>query len=119
MMLSHSSFLLKSYDDLDGDIGIRLNFFMSLSTDTWRGHLVLLGQSQNLMMFIEKQPKILQYGNRLLLIEMNGRIKDMICLSDMVHTGGEDCLEICGLIKQPWLQLMCCAICLLHSHNFR
>ena len=102
MMLSHSSFLSKSYDDLDRDIGIRLNFFMSLSTDTWRDHLVPLEQSQNLMMFIEKQPKILQYGNRLLLIGMNGKIEDMICLSDMVHTGGEspqDCLEMHRLVE--------------------
>ena len=21
--------------------------------------------------------------------------------------------------EQPWFQLMCCAVCLLHSHNFR
>ena len=28
-------------------------------------------------------------------------------------------LEICGLVEQLWLQLICYAICLLHSHNFR
>jgi len=29
-------------------------------------------------MFIEEQPKILWYGNRLLLIRMNRRIKDVM-----------------------------------------
>jgi len=28
-------------------------------------------------------------------------------------------LEMSRLVEQPWLQLMCCAICLLHGHNFR
>jgi len=35
-------------------------------------------------MFIEKQPKILQYGNILLLIGMNGRIEDMMCQMDRI-----------------------------------
>jgi len=24
-----------------------------------------------------------------------------------------------GLVERPWLQLMCCTVCLLHGHNFR
>ena len=24
-----------------------------------------------------------------------------------------------GLVEQPWLQLMCCAVCLPHGRNFR
>ena len=28
-------------------------------------------------------------------------------------------LEICRLVEQSWLQLMCCTICLLHDCNFR
>ena len=42
--------------------------------------------------------------------------------SGVVHTGVEVCRidsEMSGLVKQPWLQLMCCAICLLYGHNFR
>ena len=43
-------------------------------------------------------------------------------LSGMVHTRVEvhrmD-MEMSKLVKRPWLQLICCAICLLHSHNFR
>ena len=27
--------------------------------------------------------------------------------------------EMYGLIEQSWLQLICCTICLLYSHNFR
>ena len=43
-------------------------------------------------------------------------------LSGAVHTGLEvrrmDS-EMSGLVERPWLQLMCCAICLLHGRNFR
>ena len=53
MMLLHSSFLLKSHDSLQGSSRERLNFFMSLSTIWWWSHLLLLGQSQNSMAFIE------------------------------------------------------------------
>ena len=28
-------------------------------------------------------------------------------------------LEMSGLVERPWLQLMCCAICLPHGRNFR
>jgi len=27
--------------------------------------------------------------------------------------------EMSGLVEQPWLQLMCCAVCLPHGRNFR
>ena len=43
-------------------------------------------------------------------------------LSGVVHTGVEVCrmdLEISGLVEQPWLQLICCAICLPRGRNFR
>ena len=49
MILSHSSFSLKSHNVLDGDMGIRLNFFVSLSTAACRDHLASLGQSQSSM----------------------------------------------------------------------
>ena len=45
-----------------------------------------------------------------------------IYMSGVVHTGVEVCrmdLEMSRLVKWPWLQLMCCAVCLPHSHNFR
>ena len=39
-----------------------------------------------------------------------------------VHTGVEvhrmDS-EMSGLVERPWLQLMCCAVCLPHGYNFR
>ena len=37
-------------------------------------------------------------------------------MSGVVHTGYKS-LKI-GLVEWPWLQLICCAICLLHGHNF-
>jgi len=43
-------------------------------------------------------------------------------MSGMVYTGMEvhriDS-EMSRLVEQPWLQLMCCAVCLLHGCNFR
>ena len=45
----HSSFLSKSHDAFAGDMGIRLNFFISLSTNACRNYLALLGQFQNSM----------------------------------------------------------------------
>ena len=43
-------------------------------------------------------------------------------LSGAVHTRVEvhrmDS-EMSGLVERPWLQIMCCAICLLHGYNFR
>ena len=43
-------------------------------------------------------------------------------LSGAVHTGVEvhrmD-LEMSGLVERPWLQLMCCAVCLPRGRNFR
>ena len=43
-------------------------------------------------------------------------------VSGTVHTGVEvrrmD-LEMSRLVERPWLQLMCCAVYLPHSHNFR
>ena len=48
--------------------------------------------------------------------------KDSSRLLGVVHTGVEvhrmDS-EMSGLVKQPWLQLMCCAVCLLRGRNFR
>ena len=45
-----------------------------------------------------------------------------VWLSSAVHTGVEvhrmDS-EISRLVKWPWLQLMCCTVCLPCSHNFR
>jgi len=58
----------------------------------------------------------------------DGKLKCFNCnkyrhmVSGMVHTGVEvrrmDS-EMSGLVERPWLQLMCCAVCLLHGHNFR
>ena len=50
IILLHSSFLLKSHDVFAGDIGIRLNFFILLSTNACKNYLASLGQSQNSMM---------------------------------------------------------------------
>ena len=43
-------------------------------------------------------------------------------VSGMVHTGVKVCRvdsEMSGLMEQPWLQLMYCAVCLPCGHNFR
>jgi len=46
----------------------------------------------------------------------------LIILSGAVHTGVEvrrmD-MEMSGLVERPWLQLMCCAVCLPRGCNFR
>ena len=44
------------------------------------------------------------------------------CLSGTVHTRVEVhriYSEMSGLVEQPWLQLMCCTICLPYGRNFR
>ena len=43
-------------------------------------------------------------------------------LSGAVHTGVEVrrmYSEMSGLVERPWLQLMCCAVCLPRGRNFR
>jgi len=45
-----------------------------------------------------------------------------VVVSGAVHTGVEVCRmdsEMSGLVERPWLQLMCCAVCLPHGRNFR
>jgi len=56
------------------------------------------------------------------LLRSNSRLGSLIILSGAVHTGVEVCRidsEISRLVERPWLQLMCCTVCLLHGHNFR
>ena len=53
MIELHSSFSLKSHDNLHGKIGLILNCLVSLSTAEWRGHLVLLGQFQKVIELLE------------------------------------------------------------------
>jgi len=56
------------------------------------------------------------------LLRSNSRLGSLIILSGAVHTGVEVCrmdLEMSGLVKWPWLQLMYCTICLLCGRNFR
>jgi len=53
LLFLHSSFLLKSHDDLYGKIESILNYLVSLFTAEWRGHLVLLEQSQNTIELLE------------------------------------------------------------------
>ena len=48
IILLYSSFLLKFHNIFDGDMRVRLNFFVLL-TNAYRDYLVLLGQSQNSM----------------------------------------------------------------------
>jgi len=46
----------------------------------------------------------------------------LIILSGAVHTGMKVCRmdsEMSGLVERPWLQLICCAVCLPHGCNFR
>ena len=49
-------------------------------------------------------------------------LKDVEDMSGVVHTGVEVCRidsEMSGLVEWPWLQLMCCAVCLPYGCNFR
>ena len=52
----------------------------------------------------------------------DGKEEDKRSISGAVYTRVEvrrmDS-EMSGLVERPWLQLMCCTICLLHGHNFR
>ena len=54
--------------------------------------------------------------------ECNCRKGSLIILLGTVHTRVEvhrmDS-EMSGLVERPWLQLMCCAVCLLRGCNFR
>ena len=56
------------------------------------------------------------------LLRSNSRLGSLIILSDMVHTRVEVYrmdLEMGKLVERPWLQLICCAICLSCGCNFR
>ena len=56
------------------------------------------------------------------LLRSNSRLGSLIILSGTVHTGvkvHKINSDLCRLVEQSWLQLMCCAICLPHGHNFR
>ena len=53
---------------------------------------------------------------------MSRYVGQYVSMLGAVHTGVEVCrmdLEMSGLVEQPWLQLMCCAICLPRGCNFR
>ena len=56
------------------------------------------------------------------LLRSDSRLGSLIILLGTVHTEVEvrrvDS-EMSRLMEWPWLQFMCCAICLLCSHNFR
>ena len=56
------------------------------------------------------------------LLRSDSRLGSLIILSDIVYTGVEVHrmnLEISRLVKQSWLQLIYCTVCLLYSCNFR
>ena len=54
--------------------------------------------------------------------EATADLASLIILSGTVHTRVEvhrmDS-EMSGLVEQPWLQLMCCTVCLPCGRNFR
>ena len=53
MISLHSSFLLKSHNDLHGKLRSILSHLVSLLTAKWEGHSALLGQSQKAMKLLE------------------------------------------------------------------
>jgi len=56
------------------------------------------------------------------LLRSNSRLGSLIILSGAVYTSMKVCrmdLEMSELVEQPWLQLMCCTICLPYGCNFR
>jgi len=80
MISSLSSFLLKSHEVLQGKSGVRLSFFMSLSTNAWRGHSSLLRQSQNSFyeigrVLIEEWSEVLWNSNWLKMIRVDRGVK--------------------------------------------
>jgi len=61
-------------------------------------------------------------GLQMELLRSDSRLGSLIILSGVVHTGVEVCRidsEMSRLMEQSWLQLICCAVCLLRGRNFR
>ena len=86
----------------------------------------MVGPKLKLKNYGKKKPFwTLKNGEVVLQIELlrsNSRLGSLIILSGTVHTGvkvHEMNSDLCRLLEQSWLQLMCCAICLLHGCNFR
>ena len=72
-------------------------------------------------------PRLPQSKSYLKIISISFFLEDMNTpissdVSGAVHTGVKVCgvdSEMSRLVEQPWLQLMCCTVCLLRGHNFR
>ncbi len=45
-----------------------------------------------------------------------GKMSGVVHIRVEVHRNDS---EMDRLVKQSWLQLMCCTVCLPHGHNFR
>ena len=66
--------------------------------------------------------EFLPVGEQLAALKREFRRGDSESVSGAVHTGVEVCRmysEMSGLVERPWLQLMCCAVCLPRGRNFR
>ena len=68
-----------------------------------------------------KKAKEWKVRNRVMLSMKDLVFKERLCQAQFT-LGVKVCemgSEMCGLVKQPWFQLMCCAICLPCGCNFR
>jgi len=79
---------------------------------------------QHYLKEVAKCQQASKYNTNNILASLVNQLQDLysLILSGAVHTGVEvhrmD-LEMSGLVERPWLQLMYCAVCLLHGRNFR
>ena len=55
------------------------------------------------------------------ILDLDKRFYVMSCCQAWFTPGWKsaECTQMSGLVERPWLQLMCCAVCLPHGCNFR
>ena len=70
----------------------------------------------------DEAPKELNVKAYAMTLKEKEALNQWLDMSGVVHTGVEVCRmdsEMSGLVERPWLQLMCCAVCLPRGCNFR
>ena len=80
-------------------------------------------KNRNIEGIIRIAEKLYRKDPEELIREFGGeKAVEILGMSGIVHTGVEvhrmDS-EMSRLVEQPWLQLMCCTVCLLHGRNFK
>ena len=84
----------------------------SINRVLWKSNVIYAFMTNRLVCSMLPGLTFIYFNQLIIDVEMSG----------VVHTGMEvhrmDS-EMSGLVEQPWLQLMCCTICLLYGCNFR